>query len=77
MQKSGDPGFSTVHRRSRASRDPHRWAEDKYLSRVGRSGRLDMRVHLAQTIAVGFGLIGVAQALRLLLLIFAATFFPH
>jgi len=27
-----------------------------------------------QTIAVGFGLIGVAQALRLLLLIFAVTF---
>jgi len=27
-----------------------------------------------QTIAVGFGLIGLAQALRLLLLIFAVTF---
>jgi hypothetical protein len=30
-----------------------------------------------QTIAVGFGLIGLAQALRLLLLIFAVTFSPH
>jgi hypothetical protein len=30
-----------------------------------------------QTIIVGFGLIGLAQAMRLLLLIFAATYFPH
>jgi hypothetical protein len=30
-----------------------------------------------QTIIVGFGLIGLAQAMRLLLVIFAATYFPH
>jgi hypothetical protein len=37
---------------------------------------LRLRDYMAtiQTIAVGFGLISVAQALRLLLLIFAATF---
>jgi hypothetical protein len=32
----------------RASRDPDRWTEDERLSRVGRSARLDMRVHLAR-----------------------------
>jgi NAD(P)-dependent dehydrogenase (short-subunit alcohol dehydrogenase family) len=32
----------------RASCDPDRWAEDERLSRVGRSARLDMRVHLAR-----------------------------
>ena len=31
----------------RASRDPDRWAEDERLSRVGRSTRLELRVHLA------------------------------
>ena len=36
--------------------------------------RLRDYVPTIQTIAVGFGLIGVAQALRLLLLIFAVTF---
>jgi hypothetical protein len=34
----------------RASRDPHRWAEDERLSRVGRSARLDVRVHLVKQI---------------------------
>jgi len=36
--------------------------------------RLRDYVATIQTIAVGFGLIGLAQALRLLLLIFAVTF---
>ena len=38
--------------------------------------RLRDYISTIQTIAVGFGLIGLAQALRLLLLIFAATFHP-
>jgi NAD(P)-dependent dehydrogenase (short-subunit alcohol dehydrogenase family) len=37
-----------IVRSSNASRDPDRWAEDERLSRVGRSARLDMRVHLAR-----------------------------
>jgi len=44
-----------------------------YILMVGEL-RLRDYVPTIQTIAVGFGLIGVAQALRLLLLIFAVTF---
>jgi hypothetical protein len=39
-----------------------------------RVAELRLRLPAIQAIAVGFGLIGIAQALRLLLLIFAATF---
>jgi hypothetical protein len=39
-----------------------------------RVAELRLRVPAIQTIAIGFGLIGLAQALRLLLLIFAVTF---
>jgi hypothetical protein len=43
--------------------------------RVAELRRLTNYLPTIQTIAVGFGLIGLAQALRLLLLIFAASDF--
>ena len=47
-----------------------------YVLNKERVAELRVRDYMAaiQTIAVGFGLIGLAQALRLLLLIFAVTF---
>ena len=47
-----------------------------YILIKERVAELRVRDYMAtiQTIAVGFGLIGLAQALRLLLLVFAATF---
>ena len=50
-----------------------------YILITERTAELRLRDYIPtiQTIVVGFGLIGLAQAMRLLLLIFAATYFPH
>ena len=57
--------------RSRRHRDDRFWALGSLLSDQGKASELRLRDYIPtiQTIAIGFGLIGLAQALRLLLMI--------